>query len=228
MKVDADKRRILQSVDLGAAFFTALAYPDSPVDRDSFAGAIICKTFDGAPEGVEDVGYEAVRLASVMQDRAKVDTAIRGGVRIINEQRLEAAFAAWPEWVELLRRARGCEPIAAVPTHASKAMLDRISAHIIAKRAERSDREGRGVSRLSDDGGIASANILNRVWKESLPVLHMALALCSFTEGTKITIDDILHDTEKCGDIIRFAELIRDPLASLFKIKNQFPALRTA
>jgi hypothetical protein len=92
----ADERRVLQSIDLGAAFLAALAYPANGDLRDAFAGAIICTAFASAPRG-EDVAYEAVRLACLNQDRAKVETAIRRGVRIINEQRLEAAFAAWPQ-----------------------------------------------------------------------------------------------------------------------------------
>jgi hypothetical protein len=225
VKDGADERRILQSIDLGASFLAALAHPENDALRDAFAGAIICTAFDGASTGDEDIAYEAVRLACVMQDRAKVETTFRQGVRIINEQRLEAAFAAWPE---MLRQAGLFEPTARVPTHASKTMLEAVSARVVAKRAERREREKRGSDYCREDGGLSTAFMLTSIWKKSLPVLHMALALDAFTEGSEVKVDDILYNIEHCADIIRYAEESREGVAKIFKIKNQFPALRMA
>ena len=201
-----DERGALESIACGATFLAALAYPERAALRDAFAGAILCEAFYKAPAWVEDVAYEFVRLASLMQERTMVESKIRQGVRIINERRLEAAFADWPQWTEMLRLASDCEPITHVPTHASRPMFRAIKGHLIVKRQERRKREGRSRAASSPDGGIGPPFIKTNVWKTSLPVLHMSIALFSSTKSKNVNIDDILYDSQKCADIIRYAE----------------------
>jgi hypothetical protein len=209
----------LAPIARSAEFLAILAYPENAVSRDAFAGAMLCKLFDDGRPWDGEVDCESVRLASLMQDRKRVETAIQNGSRIINEQRIEAAFQAWPQWIELLRRAGEREPIDSVPTLAGEAMIKALSAHIIEKRARR-----RGVRR-SGDGAVGTANILDRHWKRSLPVLHMALALYSFIDGEGIYIGAILYDGQKRQAITLYAAYFRDAVGALFKIKRQFPAI---
>ena len=116
----------------------------------------------------------------------------------------------------LLRRASDREPIDAVPTHASKAMIETLSAHIIEKRSRR------GAGR-SDHGGVETANILDRHWKPSLPVLHMALALYSFIDGEGINIGEILYNGEKREAITLYAAIFREAVGPSSKSKTSSP-----
>ena len=224
LKYRPPERRRLESVYRGAAWLAALAYPkDGEKDRekrDEFAGAILCHMFRGAAAALDGT-YEAVRLASTMQDEKKVETRIKTGVRIINEERLEAAYMAWPEYCELIRQAKGLAPIADVPTHASDRMLDAVGAHRAAKRAERSGRPFDAEDKN---------NVQSRVWAPSLPVLHMALSLASCMEGGDLPngLDDIFSGGEKLDPIARWAELIRAWVASHFKIERQWRDLSLA
>ena len=210
----------LAPIARSAEFIAILAYPESAVSRDAFAGAMLCKVFDDEQPWEGEIDCECVRLACLMQDRDKVETTIKKGVRIIDEQRIEAAYAAWPRWIELLREASDREPIDSVPTHASQAMIEALSAHIIEKRSRR--RRGDGQS---DHGGVGTANILDRHWKPSLPVLHMALALYSFIDGEGINIEEILYNGEKREAITLYAAIFREAVGALFKIEKQFPAI---
>ena len=200
-------RSRLAPIARSTEFLAILAYPESASLRDAFAGAMLCKVFDNKQPYDAEIDCESVRLACLMQDRSKVETAIQKGVRIIDEQRIEAADAAWPLWIELLRRAGDREPIDSVPTHASKEMIGRLSAHIIEKRTRR------GAGR-SDRGVVGTANILDRHWKPSLPVLHMALALYSFIDGEGINIDAILYNGEKREAVTLYAAFFREDVVS--------------
>jgi hypothetical protein len=229
----------LLSLYRGAGFLAALAHHESEEQFGAFAGAIICKLFDGA-DGTADLAWDTVRCSCMMQNRKRVESTIVRGVRIINEERLEAAFVALPKWLDFLRRADGCESTEPVPTHASKKMLDAVSAHIVSKRADprlwtltesvesmerRASDSCRGRRRTSGAQEIDSANILSRTWKKSLPVLHMCIATYTSTDGNDITLNDILYDSEKLLRIIDYSEGIRPFVADLFKIESQYPSL---
>jgi hypothetical protein len=236
--VKSPRDRLL-SLYRGAGFLAALAHHESDEQFSAFAGAIICKLFDGA-DGTEDLAWETVRCACMMQDRKRVERTIVRGVRIINEERLEAAFAAVPKWLDFLRRANEYEPTEPVPTHASKKMLDAVSAHIVSKRAdprlwtvaesvESMERlasdSPRGRHRPSGAQEIDSANILSRNWKRSLPVLHMCIALSASIEGNDLILNDILYDSDRLDQIINHADVIRATVARVFNIKRQYPPL---
>jgi hypothetical protein len=178
--VKSPRDRVL-SLYRGARFLAAPAHRESEAQFGPFVSSIICRAFDGADE-TKDVEWEMARCACMMQNRKRVERTIIRGVRIINEERLESAFAAIPTWLDFLRRAVGCEPTEPVPTHASKKMLGAVSAHILSKRAdprlgtltesvasiERLASDGRrGRHRTSGAQEIEAANILSRNWTRS-------------------------------------------------------------
>jgi hypothetical protein len=212
------------TLEYGAIFFGVLAYPTSKTKQDRFAGAIICKAIEETLSFGADGPPVLLRLAWLLRDQTTVDGELKRGNKLIID-RLAAVKQAFPELHVHVMDHLGVPRPKEVPTHASAAMLAAISRDLTRKGLP---RDGRGPTRQSDGTDFNNMNILTRIWKPSLPVLHIAFALDAEIERYSLLpkncepcFVNIMFDQAAPQRLIEVAELIRPFVAEKFGIKPE-------
>jgi len=201
-------KKILPYIECGPMFLAALAYPKSKRSREHFAGAILCLAAEASWTS------EEVRLVCLMQDRTKVDRELKRGIRLIAD-RLAAAKMAFPEYHAHVSDHIGERRPAKVPSHSSAEMFASINFDL--RRPDR-PRDKRGRNLKSDGTDFNAGNIKSRIWKPSLPVLHMAIALDREIGTEKTSVGDVVFDPDRCLRLIKNSETHRPIVAEKFKI----------
>lgn len=203
-------------MERGALFLSALAYPTDDGKRLDFAASLVMRMRDSWGSDRSAIPLTIEWLARVV-DRKRIDTAYQNGLDMIQNRRLKAAGMAWPEFDTFFRESNELPLAPYVPTHASGAMLDAIGADIGNRP---SPKRGRRPA-----GGAAEGNRENikaRVWKPSLPSLHLGLAyhlvVERLAETDGFSADEIMIDGELSRRLVEAANLIRPAVVRLFRV----------
>jgi len=208
--------------ELGGIFLGILAYPKSIHKQDRYASALIWRAVKEMASNPGRYGElpEIFRLACLMPDLTEIERELNRGAAIISRERLPAI-----KWASCELHAHVCNYLGIphpkkVPSHASAEMLAALSRDL--KREDR-PRDRRGPKSKRDR--TEDRNILTRVWRPSLPVLHIALALDVAIGGDPVllaangaNIGDILFDPALCLRLIEESEIIRPFIAEKFQI----------
>jgi hypothetical protein len=160
----------LPPFEAAALLFGILAYPIDRKARALFVDAtcnVMLRRFAAVDPNLVDTPAEGVRPRYWMMSPRDADRAWDRGVKVLMEQRLEAARMAAPHWAAAVQRITkiphpGLEDIGPL----QEEMLLEVSSSLDALR-------GRDVE------GYSKANIATRIWKTSKPVLHLCLSLRS-------------------------------------------------
>jgi len=214
------------SIVLGAAILSVLAFPERKRHGDQVAGAM---TRGAAAIMANDPAQfgrmpETARLLLSGVDQTQDERRIRWAARIISNERLIAAKAAWPEIHAHIADALTIPRPALIPTHCSREMVAALTLDL--ENLQR-PRDGRGRKAAPGTGGD-SGNVIKQTWLPSLSTLHMALALQAalaqhpaFAGRDGVNLGDILFDHPLCCWLIRQSEIIRPIVAEKFGLRQQ-------
>jgi hypothetical protein len=165
----------LPPYEAAAQLFAVLAYLDDKAARTRFADAtcnVMLRQFAAADPTLVDTPQATVRPRHWMLEPDKADLTWKRGVKVLMDERLEAARMASPRW------ATAVEQITGLP-HPGLKNLGHLSGEMLAAISSSLD-ERRGNS----TEGYNKRNIGTRVWKTSKPVIHLCLGMRRVIEET--------------------------------------------
>lgn len=155
--------------------FAVLAYPDDKAARTRFADAacnVMLRRFIAADPTLADTPQPApIRPRHWTQDPKKADLIWKRGVKVLMDERLEAARMVSPRWAAFVERTTG------IP-HRGLENLAPLNPDVVAAiSCSLDERRGR-------DTKINKRNIATRVLKTSKPVIHLCLGMRRMIEET--------------------------------------------
>jgi hypothetical protein len=160
----------LPPFEAAAQLFAVLAYPDDKAARTRFSDAtcnVMLRRFVAADSTIADTPEAVVRPRYWMMEPKKADLTWDRGIKVLMDERMEAARMASPRWATAVEEEtglphRGLRNIG----HLSTEMLAVVSASLDERRGKNTE-------------GFNKGNIATRVWKKSRPVLHLCLGMRS-------------------------------------------------
>jgi len=214
-----------------ADFLSLLVYPNDKPRRKKLAGALIVVARNEELKLGNKVPFSIEVLCSLI-DTKDAESICIAAYTIINEKRLVAANSFWPTVNAKIRDDLGISRPGKTPLPMSRDMLD--AAHksvIFAKKlmASVSERKARGPKPKAGEIEQNDENIKTRALNDSLPVLHLALALHvelnsgylapTIERERKLSFIDLLFDEHAPHRLFSNAEAILKILKSLNKIE---------
>jgi hypothetical protein len=160
--------------EAAAMLFAVLAYPDDKVARTRFADAacnVVLRRFVAVDSSLADTPQPAIRPRHWTSDPKKADLTWKRGVKVLMDERLEAARMVSPRWAAFVERKTG------IPHPGLKNFAPLSPEVLAAISCSLDERRGR-------DTKINKRNIGTRVLKTSKPVIHLCLGMRRMIEET--------------------------------------------